>query len=241
MILLITKMMLAHFIGDFYLQPSGWVRDKEQIKHKSPYLYIHSAIHGLLLWILMWDWSAWKLAIPFAVIHFGIDLLKLVFQVEKSKRTWFFTDQILHIISILVIANVYQNGYISIDITQVLNSKNIIYMTGYVILTLPMSIMIQKTLLPWSDLIGEADDDSLLNAGKYIGILERSFVFVFVLANRWEAVGFLLAAKSVFRFGDLKESKDRKLTEYILLGTLLSFGIAIVLSMLVINKAELIP
>jgi hypothetical protein len=37
----------------------------------------------------------------------------------------------------------------------------------------------------------------------------------------------LLAAKSIFRFGDLKEARERKLTEYILIGTLLSFGIAI--------------
>jgi len=44
-------------------------------------------------------------------------------------------------------------------------------------------------------------------------------------------VGFLLTAKSVFRFGDLKESKDRKLTEYILIGTLLSFGIAIIVGL----------
>ncbi|MBP6234658.1 MAG: hypothetical protein KA270_13870 [Saprospiraceae bacterium] len=70
--------------------------------------------------------------------------------------------------------------------------------------------------------------------------MERSFVFMFILANRWEAVGFFLAAKSVFRFGDLKESKDRKPTEYILLGTLLSFGIAIVISMLTIYLAKLI-
>ena len=46
--------------------------------------------------------------------------------------------------------------------------------------------------------------------------------------NHWEAVGFLITAKSVFRFGDLKESKHRKLTEYILIGTLISFGIAII-------------
>ena len=32
--------------------------------------------------------------------------------------------------------------------------------------------------------------------------------------------------------GDLKESKDRKLTEYILIGTLLSFGIAILTAIL---------
>jgi hypothetical protein len=57
-------------------------------------------------------------------------------------------------------------------------------------------------------------------------------VFAFVVSNNWEAVGFLLAAKSVFRFGDLKESKDRKLTEYVLIGTLLSFGIALFLGIL---------
>lgn len=240
MILLMTKMILAHFIGDFYLQPTSWVQDKEQKKHKSIYLYLHSTIHGLLVWVLLWEWNDWTIGLALAVVHFVIDLQKLIFQKANTKRIWFFIDQMLHILSILVIANVYQNGYISIDISQLLQSKNIVFVTGYVILTLPMSIIIQKMLMPWSDLIGEDDDDSLLNAGKYIGILERSFVFVFILANRWEAVGFLLAAKSVFRFGDLKESKDRKLTEYILLGTLLSFGIAIVISMLTIYLANLI-
>jgi len=240
MTLLITKMILAHFVGDFYLRPSKWVEDKEQKKHKSICLYIHSAIHGILVWLFLWDWNAWKIAIPLAFVHFVIDLLKLVFQNVKTKRNWFFVDQLLHIITIILLANIYFAGYISIDIEQILNNRNIIFFKGYLVLTLLMSIIMQKFLLPWSALIGEADDDSLLNAGKYIGILERSFVFIFIIANRWEAGGFLLAAKSVFRFGDLKESKDRKLTEYILLGTLLSFGIAIVLSMSVIYQVNLI-
>jgi hypothetical protein len=57
-------------------------------------------------------------------------------------------------------------------------------------------------------------------------------VFTFVLTNHWEAIGFLIAAKSIFRFGDLKDAKDLKLTEYVLIGTLLSFGIAIATGML---------
>jgi hypothetical protein len=36
-----------------------------------------------------------------------------------------------------------------------------------------------------------------------------------------------MAAKSIFRFGDLTKSNDRKLTEYVLIGTLTSFGTAI--------------
>lgn len=69
----------------------------------------------------------------------------------------------------------------------------------------------------------------LKDAGKYIGMLERLFVFLFVLTNFWEGIGFLLAAKSIFRFGDLKDTNDVKLTEYILIGTLLSFGLAILI------------
>jgi len=51
---------------------------------------------------------------------------------------------------------------------------------------------------------------------------------VFIVIGRWEGVGFLLTAKSVFRYGDLSESKNRKLTEYVLIGTLLSFSLAII-------------
>lgn len=90
----------------------------------------------------------------------------------------------------------------------------------------------------WSKALNKSNNDSLSNAGKYIGMLERIFVFIFVVTGNWDGIGFLLAAKSVFRFGDLKESKDRKLTEYILIGTFLSFGIAIVVGMLALKLIE---
>jgi hypothetical protein len=79
------------------------------------------------------------------------------------------------------------------------------------------------------------DNESLKDAGTYIGILERLLVFIFIVVGHWEAVGFLITAKSVFRFGDLTASRERKLTEYILIGTLISFGIAIVISLLYLN------
>ena len=50
--------------------------------------------------------------------------------------------------------------------------------------------------------------------------------------QQWAAIGLLIAAKSVFRFGDLNKGKNRKLTEYVLIGTLLSFGLAILSGML---------
>lgn len=47
--------------------------------------------------------------------------------------------------------------------------------------------------------------------------------------HQFAAIGFLLAAKSIFRFGDLRESSDCKRTEYILFGTFLSFTLAVLL------------
>lgn len=82
------------------------------------------------------------------------------------------------------------------------------------------------------DLAEDNADDSLKSAGKYIGVLERIFVFGFIILNQWSAIGVLIAAKSVFRFGDLSRAKDRKLTEYMLIGSLLSFGLAIVIGLL---------
>lgn len=99
-------------------------------------------------------------------------------------------------------------------------------------LTKPTSIIIRNIISIWTP-EKKAKDNSLENAGNYIGILERLFIFCFVLTHHFEAIGFLLAAKSIFRFGDLKAAKDRKLTEYVLIGTLLSFGIALLIGLLV--------
>jgi len=81
----------------------------------------------------------------------------------------------------------------------------------------------------------EIDHESLPNARMYIGIIEHFFVFAFIILGRWEVIGFLIAPKSVFRFNDLKESNSRELTEYILIGALLSVGIAILIGIWFIN------
>ena len=47
--LLFTKLLLAHLIGDFILQPNKWVSDKEKKKEKSIYLYLHTALHLALM------------------------------------------------------------------------------------------------------------------------------------------------------------------------------------------------
>lgn len=235
--IIFIKLILAHFIGDFLLQPTSWVKDKEVNKAKSIYLYAHILIHGLLIILVLWNINQWCLALFLMIAHGIIDAIKLYAQKEENKSNWFITDQIVHIISILGLWVLFFKPDINLN-PIVSNSKIWIYATALLVITVVSGIVMRELMSSWSKSLEDNNDESLSNAGKYIGMLERIFIFVFVITGNWDGIGFLLATKSVFRFGDLKESKDRKLTEYILIGTLLSFGIAIGVGMLVLKLIE---
>lgn len=222
--ILFVKLFLAHLLGDFIFQPNSWVIDKEIKKQKSFYLYIHAALHGIITWILVGELSFGWYALLLAVTHGGIDFLKLHFQKASTKRAWFIGDQIAHFIVLIAIVLLYNQQ--KIDFLG-FNNQFWVILTGILFLTKPTSICIRNLISIWTPENNNRTDNSLANAGNYIGILERLFVFCFIITGHFEAIGFLLAAKSIFRFGDLKEAKDRKLTEYVLIGTLLSFGIAL--------------
>ncbi|HPW97696.1 MAG TPA: DUF3307 domain-containing protein [Flavobacterium sp.] len=225
-----VKLFLAHILGDFILQPSKWVEDKEQKRGKSFYLYTHTFLHFLLTIILVAKTDFIVYGLILAIFHGGIDYAKLTFQKTKTKRNWFLVDQVLHVISIVIIGSIYLN--LKFDYSF-LNTNFWVIVTAILLITKPTSIIIKNIISIWTPENKDKKDNSLQNAGNFIGILERLFVFYFVLTNHIEAIGFLLAAKSIFRFGDLKEAKDRKLTEYVLIGTLLSFGIAFLLAIVV--------
>ena len=228
--LVFIKLFLAHIIGDFILQPTSWVEDKEAKKEKSKYLYFHILLHFAIIMLFVAETKFVIYGIVLVVFHGIIDLAKLHFQKKKTKRIWFLLDQVLHIISIVIVATVYLK--LKFD-SSFFTTNFWIIITALVLITKPTSIIIKNIISIWTPENKDKKDSSLQNAGNFIGILERLFVFYFVLTNHIEAIGFLLAAKSIFRFGDLKEAKDRKLTEYVLIGTLLSFGIAFLLAIVV--------
>ena len=72
--------------------------------------------------------------------------------------------------------------------------------------------------------VGETQScENIKNAGALIGNLERVLTIIFVIIGQYEAIGFIIAAKSILRFKDTDTAK----TEYVLAGTFLSFGIAL--------------
>jgi len=233
MMLLALQLILAHFIGDFVLQPAHWVEDKLKNKGRSKYLYFHIGVHALALLLLLQFQHLGAIAI-IVVTHYLIDLGKLSLTNPKNYRWLFVVDQVLHL---LVLGGVlYAISPFSLDFAAMFTEKTLLLITFLAFVTYVSGIIMRMLLAPYIDEVAKSDEPgeggSLKNAGTYIGMLERLFVFGFILMQQWAAIGLLIAAKSVFRFGDLNKGKNRKLTEYVLIGTLLSFGLAILSGML---------
>jgi hypothetical protein len=229
MSLIFIKMLLAHILGDFVFQPKKWVEDKLERRHKSKYLYFHILIHLVaLLVIFRFDFEYWLVFLVVPISHFAIDLIKLNLHEKVNARWLFIFDQLAHLLVIVGLAAYYFPASIS---GELLSELHLFLLLCVLVLTFAGSVFIQVLMSRWI-VAEDKDDQSLPAAGKYIGMLERLFIFTFVILNQWSAIGFLITAKSVFRFGDLSRAKDRKLTEYILIGTLLSFGLAILIGMI---------
>lgn len=230
MIALLIKFLIAHVLGDFILQPNSWVEAKKNKKYKSKYFYLHGLVHLITLIVLLeFNWSYTPNILIIVISHLIIDLLKLNLEGKINSRLLFAVDQLLHLFIIGLI--VYNTTSYEIELDKIYSTNSLLLVLAILTVSCVCSI-VMKVIMSYWILEEDNSEDSLKNAGKYIGILERLFVFGFILLNQWNAIGLLIAAKSVLRFGDLSRAKDRKLTEYILIGTLTSFGLAISIGLL---------
>lgn len=219
----LIKTLLAHFLGDFVFQTDRSVADLEKKQFKSKYLYFHFIIHFVLLWVFT------GLLLPTLLlsgVHIIIDIVtKFCINRNKYRLSVFIGDQLLHLLCIAIFVNYFYPFEILWE--EILNVHIYLLLIALVALTYVSSVIIKIVMVKYSPVGMELGTK---NAGKIIGMLERLFIFGFVIMGFPYGIGFLLAAKSIFRFGDLKENKDIKLTEYILIGTLLSFGLAMLIS-----------
>ena len=228
------QLLLAHVITDFVFQSKNWIKQKRKKKAKSPFLYIHAVLAGLLTYVIVQDWNMWLVPVIIAITHFFIDLWKLYQESDSLK--YFLLDQLFHII-VLVGVWLYATdrfGDILPFIASVLESEFfLVYITGYLVVIFPIGFIIGKATQRWQKEIKKEDGiKSLEKAGRYIGIFERILVLTFILTDNFSAIGFLIAAKSILRFSDKSKSGARKQTEYVLIGTLMSFALTILIGFL---------
>lgn len=227
LLLIALSLYLSHLLVDFYLQPSSWVIAKQEGKEKAWQLHAHAALSGVLAFLCLglftqnWNWLLLPLV---AIPHFFIDLWKIRF---GKGIIDFFIDQILHISHLLVIL-----GWLAkpIQMTQDLLLKVAIIAIGALFLVLPSGLIIGMMTKKFHANLNAKDKlKALPEAGRWIGILERLFIFISILVGQFGAIGFLIAAKSILRFTDSRTVENPiRMSEYVLIGSLMSFLFAMI-------------
>lgn len=225
-----------HLIADFVLQTKKLVQQKKERKARSWFLYVHCFIHASLIYILSPDKSLWAIPAIIFITHYIIDLWKVY---QKDNAITFIVDQLLHLLVLVIVwMTSYQStNWIYVFFTRLLISyKFWVIAVAYLFSIFPLAYILGYATHRWRNEI-EKDNNrsatSLSEAGRWIGIFERILVVTFVINNHFEGIGFLIAAKSILRYNDLKGENMRKETEYILIGTLMSFAASIMLGLFV--------
>lgn len=221
---LILQLLIAHLLSDFILQPQSW--SDRKMKGAITWIHIyHILIVGILSYGLSLDFGFWKAAILLTIIHLLTDILKSWLILRNPAKDYFFLDQFIHLISIIGVVLLYSqcNGIVFFLDVEV---RTIAIIAGFIFCAKPSNILIKYLFKAFSITIPKEDVENseemgLPNAGKLIGIVERFLTLALIIMCQYEAVGLIIAAKSILRFSGAQKS------EYVLVGTLLSFGIAI--------------
>jgi hypothetical protein len=233
---ILFQWLTVHFLFDFPLQPASWINHKKAKGFASPYLYLHGLLHGTAVWAFTWSLETWWLLPAITISHILIDVWKVK---RPDTFVYFLIDQLLHLLIIAIcflLLYTVQDEVIA-AVTALWQHNN----TWLVLVVLlfnifPAAYLIQLATQNWRNQLIAAEapiiTQSLKDAGRWIGMLERCIILACILAGRYEGVGILIAAKSILRFNDLKGEHSQKQTEYVLIGTLLSFITGILSGML---------
>jgi hypothetical protein len=236
MSLWLTKLLLAHFLSDFMLRKNSWMEDIRKKHFGSIYLYLHTLITAATAFLLL-GWKYWMVAVIIFITHTVIDGIMSYLRDEPAS---FLINQALHLLVILLC---WWFSFRSITDFNPLwqhfsgNTPLWINITGYFFVTAPAGFVVGQLTKKWRAQLENAE--GLANAGKWIGILERVMVLTFVLLGQFASIGLLMAAKGIIRFGDNQRTEVK--TEYLVIGTLWSIGIAVIAGLAMKAASAYVP
>ena len=216
MIATFTALLFAHMLADFVLQTGTMVRDKR----KPGIFLLHGGVVLLSAQAALGIVTAPEL-LALALAHMIIDAVKTYGGFRSL--TAFLLDQGAHLLTIAVLA-AYAPGLWASGAWAGLPD---------LLPLMALAAGLTATLFAGQHVIGllmrphapRVRNDGLKNGGRQIGLLERGLIFTFILTSHPIGVGFLIGAKSILRFGTA--SRDQRTAEYVIIGTLGSFGWAI--------------
>ena len=246
MIETLIALLFAHVVADFLLQTSWMVAHK-----RNPLvLFLHIAIVAALSSAALGFTGHW-VVLAIAASHFLFDAVKTYWPATGWRA--FLLDQALHGVAILIAASQFPDLY-STGLWQDYGMLGtppawLARIPEGWVATLPLMMLLSSGLIlatraggffigAFMKPLALGAPEGLPKAGAIIGNLERALAYLFILSGQPQNIGFLLAAKSVLRFSSAKE--DRAVSEYVLIGTLLSFGWVIAVSKAVLTLRELI-
>lgn len=233
-LIFLLPLLFAHVISDFIFQSDADIRKKD----KPWVLFKHGLILGITSYLALGIIFAWDLILGVTISHILVDVLKA--RLSKGTKLYrFIIDQGIHII-VIIIFSVAATEYKYQDSIPIWS--NLLGIGYYQVVTLiagaVISILVGSFIVEYSfdmlenkqlQLVDQPEYSTealkvsgIVDGGKIIGYLERSLVFLFLLVGYPAGIGFLIAAKSVFRFGELTDSSKRIQAEYIIIGTLIS-------------------
>ncbi|EAR51690.1 Uncharacterized conserved membrane protein [Oceanicola granulosus HTCC2516] len=205
-------LLLAHLAGDFLLQSA---RLAEAKRRPGP-LLAHAAIHFALALAVTGGAPFVPLAV--AATHLVIDWLKA--HLAPPTLAAFLADQAAHIAVLAGLAWLFPAALAWPLPPAALTA--LLLATGLIAATLAGGPAVGLLMRPYQE---HARLDGLEHAGRLIGQLERALIFLLILSGNAAGIGFLIAAKSILRFDTA--SRDQRAGEYVIIGTLASFGWAI--------------
>ena len=228
-IIWLIKLILAHLLTDFVLQPTSWIESRSKKHFGSVHLYLHGLVTALVA-LLFIGIHYWWVALVILITHIAIDGWK---SYRPNETKYFLIDQCLHLVVIFVCWYIiFLNVDDVVSAWDLINTKSIlIYVTAYVFVSFPASILIGQLTKKWRDQIPDAP--TLGNAGKWIGIIERVIILTLVFNHQYAAMGLLITAKSLLRFSEANRAEIK--TEYLLIGTLISITLAILVGLIALK------
>ncbi len=241
---LLLSLILAHLVADFFLQPNHWVKARNQQHWRAGVLYYHGAIHFALNFFIIafWQYFTWSTigsALAWSLLLAGSHILIDLAKSYKTGIRYFITDQLLHLIIIITIWSTLTDTPLSLSSLFIwaTEPEKLLLLLAYLLLLKPASVLIslilEKIARPENKMSANKDNYNSPTAGNLIGLVERVLVLTLILIEQYSAVGLVIAAKSVLRFNDLRNVKDKAQTEYVLLGSLLSFTLTLLVALAV--------
>lgn len=226
--------LFSHLLTDFVFQTDTSIRAKGKV----PGLVGHGLIAGILAYLFVGIVPGWELPLGVGLTHILLDAWKLNSQ-KGTRLRKFVLDQLGHvmILGLFSWAAIYRFaeypglwssfwGWPYLLILAVISGAILsIYVVSFLVELTFEALGLQKRQAssPAEEQSSFLKEEVGMSAGgRIIGYLERSLILIFVLVGYPAGIGFLIAAKSIFRFGELTESGPRWLAEYIIIGTLLS-------------------